>query len=819
MKNFKMLYIALIAFVASVFGACTNGFEPGPQVSGPQVSFAPTNPKTIVFTGSEGEGTQKLTLTRAESEQELSVFVIAEVEKGAESLFTIPELVNFAAGETTAELVMQIQSTQLENDKEYTVKLYLDETMSTPYGYAEWQVVFSVNPWELMTDSKGNNAKGKFRGLDLLTGLYSLDPTIEVDVDIYKHKSKNGVYRVSNPWIASFIASSGTSSKEEAEEAEGIKMTPADFEIDCSDPNCVWFAMQSTGCDFGYGLTYTMSMYWYDQTYASGSQGAVGGTLVDGIITIPVKGALALEPGYDDGAYYGNKNGMFRIVLPGVDVADYSLAVAYDGMDVAADNKTTTAKFKFTYGDDVTGINYMIVNGNVEADPSAALNTLFGGQDENILEVENFVKGGKEVGVRVGMERGVYTIVAAPADKNGQLRQKDYLVTSFYFAGIGDAEEHPCVINVETKKMSETGDIFGEDVVAANPDYATVAVNIVGEEIRYCKYLFADAATINGVMSQAGLTFQEVVLQFGAELPAQVLSLVNSEGGLATYFDGLDADTQYMVGVYAENNYGENAFASATHTTDAIPYSGSLVVGNYKMSCTMGAGTESETTFENIFNVSPVPGSNTDFLLSKFAIEDNLKWQAAYDEANNTLTLSGIANGLENYGPLFGNAYGDYNAEGTLKYGIFSYATEDENARGNDPIVLNVDPSTKQLCSLPAGSSIWVYVFQVAGEQLQNLGSYNAFDDTTVIAPYVEDGGAATASVKSTKSTIQIPFSSINKLKVSKFGLQNNRMTTPVSNSLNRGVKSVKPLVVEGYTPVKANGFKSTKTNAIPFRR
>ena len=169
MKNLKMLYIALIALVAGAFGACTNEFEPGPQVSGPQVSFADNNITSVEFTGAEGEGTQKLVLYRADATDALMVDVIAEVEKGAEKYFSIPEIVTFAAGEATTELVYTVDTQKFENDKTYIVKLYLDESVSTPYGYSEWTLSFALNPWELMTDDKGNNAKGKFRGNDLIS--------------------------------------------------------------------------------------------------------------------------------------------------------------------------------------------------------------------------------------------------------------------------------------------------------------------------------------------------------------------------------------------------------------------------------------------------------------------------------------------------------------------------------------------------------------------------------------------------------------------------------------------------------------------------
>lgn len=818
MKNLKMLYIALIALVAGTFGACTTSgeFEAGPQAEGPQVSFAANNPRSIEFTGSEGEGTQKLTLTRVESKEELSVFVIAEVEKGAEALFAIPEVVTFAAGETSAELVMNIQSTSLENDKEYTVKLYLDETVTTPYGYSEWQVTFSVNPWELMKDSKGNNVKGKFRGIDLITGLYNFDPSIEVDVDIYEHKSKKGVYRVANPWIPSIIAALGVSTQAEAE-AKGVKFTAANFEIDCSDPNCVWFEMQSTGCDFGYGLTYSMSMYWYDQTYQGGADGAVGGTLSEGIITFPVKGTLAMEPGYDDGAYYGNKNGMFRIILPGVEVADYSLAVEYDGMDVAADNKTTTAKFKFSYGDDVTGINYMIVNGNVESDPSDALTTLLGGQDENILEVEDFVKGGKEVGVRVGMERGVYTIVAAPADKNGQLREKDALVKSFYFAGIGEAEEHPCEIGILTEKFS----VVYPNYAAQYPDYTAFAYCIYGNDIKAGKYLVASTAAINNVLAQ-GATMEDIIIANGNDLTA--LGEVNGENGWVSNAVGLSASTSYTVAVMAENIYGEKAVVTATHVTDAIPYTGELQIGQYLMYCKKVYG-EGENDFVEsacLLNLEPqvIEGtaSNTDYFVAGLGVDTGTNWYATYDSAANTFTISGVEQGYEADGSLFGGLYGYANAEKTAAFGFFSYATED--SKGNDPLVLTVDPSTKALNGMQ-NFMFALPVFDMATQQQVGSMGYWYGDSTIIMVPSTDDD-ASTASVKSVKSvrnnTFVMPQFNANRMRILYNKLSGIKSAKLSNGSVKRSTTSVKPIVVEGYTPVKANGFKSVKTDKA-FRR
>ena len=828
MKNLKMLYIALIALVAGAFGACTNEFEPGPQMSGPQVSFLSSNPTSLEFTGDAAENAQKLTLSRIEKDEELEVLLLIEVEKGAEKLFTIPETVTFATGEATTELNFTVNQELFENDKEYKVNFVIaDEMQSTPYGYTEWTVKFALNPWELMTDSKGNNAKGKFRGADAIANVYSsIDPTVEVDVNIYEHKSQKGLYKVENPWHLTVVAGFGFPDLETAA-ANGITFTNKDFIIDCSNPEAVTFELQDIGCDFGYGLVYVMAAYWYDQEYAGGENGFAPGTLSEGIITFPTNGTLAMEPGYDSSIYYGNSNGLFRIVLPGYEATDYSLAVAYDGMDVAADNKTTTAKFKFSYGADVTGINYMLVEGDIENDPSDALTTLFAGEDEKILSVENFVKGEGEVGVKVGLERGMYTLVAASMDKDGNLDSKSAIAYYFYFPGLGDMEDHSCEIDVLVRKMSECVDIFGPDYVAANPDYSAFGYCIVGKDIKSVKFLITETATVEYYEAN-GYTLEQLTEEYGTEITAEYLAYVNSEGGLANFQYGLDGNTSYTIAVVAVNKYSEKATVAKTHTTDAIPYNGSLVLGDYSMSCVMWGGTEDEFPSENIFNIVNIAGYDNQFLLSEFAIEDSLKWYATYDETANTLTLSGLTVGNEDRGSLFGRCYGYYSQDGKYMYGIAYYATPSSN--GTDSVVLKVDPETNQICGLPTGAELWVTVYDVTSGQPEPVGAHNIFDDTTVIAPYVpaaegEQGGASTASVKSVSTpsvqTLMRNVSKVNMLKIATRNVQlaNFANIATSANISKKAISAVKPSVVENYTPVKAQGFQKVKTNAGVFRR
>lgn len=809
MKNLKMLYIALIALVTGAFGACTNEFEPGPQVSGPQVSFADTNITSVEFTGDASENTQKLILNRVDTAEDLMIDVIVEVEKGAEKYFTVPEFATFAAGESSTELEFVVDQSKFENDKTYTVKFYLDESASTPYGYNEWTVSFALNPWELMKDSKDNNAKGKFRGNDLFTALFNIDASVEIDVNIYEHKSIKGYYKVEDPWALSIALGFGYSSVAEAE-ADGIVNTHAHFLIDASNPNEVVFAQQTAGVDIGYGDLVIESGY---PRYFDAAAGA--GTLSEGIITFPTKGCIFAMPGYSSSAYYANNSGMFRIVLPGVEIADYSLAVAYDGMDVAADNKTTTAKFKFSYGADVTGINYMLVAGNQEEQASALLSTLVAGTDENILSVENFEVGKGEANVKVGLESGIYTIVAAPADKAGALRTKEALVQSFYFAGMGNTEEHPCEIGVITTKFSEAYPSYASQF----PDYMALAFCIYGTDIKDVKFVYFPTDQLNSILAQ-GATLEDVIIannfNDGNEYKVD-LAMVNSENGWTSNAVYLKSETEYTIAVLGTNTYGESAVATTTHTTDAEPkYTGELVIGNYSMYCKY-EDEDGVIESSSVFNVASNGGSHTDFIVTNFGVQSSYPWNAKYDSAAGTLTLDGTINGQGNK-CYFGGWYLYYSQANNTIFGL--YSVNGPESTGNDPVVLTVDPATKQISGL---ATTMVEVLVVDGSTGNPLYDALFVGGLTQIAPYAE-----AQKQSATLNPVYVPLRNANAVRNTLYKKPNIEIgaVEKIKNSVSleasaawktssKCVKSVKPSLVENYTPAKVRGFALKANPAV----
>ncbi len=820
MKNLKMLYIALIALVAGAFSACTTDYEPGPQAKGPQVMFLANNPTSLEFTGDVNENTQKLTLARVEKDEALSVYLLTEIAEGDESIFSIPEEVVFAAGEATAELVYTVDQSKLANDKTYTVNFIIaDENLTTSYGYNEWKVKYALNPWELVKDSKGNNAKGKFRGVSAIDAFWGVASAEEFDVDIYKHKNLQQ-YKIADPWVKVYMLGLEVESEEIL--AGQFSWTNADLIVDFTDPTNVKIPTQKMGISEDY--------YGYGEAYIAGS----GGTLEDGVITFPKGGIGYAHINATGGSLIPcNEDGLFRIVLPGVEVADYSLAVAYDGMDVTADDKVF-AKFKFSYGDDVTNVKYLILNGNWESKANEALTTLFAGEDKNILSIPDFVQGSKVANVKVGLEPGVYTIVTAPADKSGELRAKEAIVKSFPFKGIGAEEEHPCVLEVSTKKMSETVDIFGEEEVAANPDYVAFAFNIVGEQIKSCRYYINTSAVIADLLSM-GMTFDSVLSEYGRDIAIERLSLINSEGGMASYFSGLNPDTEYLLLVYGKNEYDEETIVYATHATDAVPYDGEFVIGQYDMYSKYVYGEGANDFIESDCRLTIEPqlinnvASETEFFVSGLGTDTGTRWYATYDSAAGTFTVSGIEEGYENYGCQFGTLYGYANKEQTEAFGFYSFASE--TSKGNDPLVLTVDATTKQLSGMGSYQFSLPIFDMTTGKQVASWGDYFGSVTTFTLVKESdnenssdnEDSGASTASVMSTNSlSVKVPFSSVNVSKindVSRFAMKPAIKMNFSSLSTNSGILSVKPFSVEKYTPAKVKGFTKVKANAAAIRR
>ena len=666
MKSIKIFFLATVAIVAGLFTACSDDdFKAGPEVDGAQVYF-PEN-VTTQHSISDDVSSIAIPVKRIAKDEALTVAVLASDESG---LFTIPSSVSFAAGKETSELLITFDRTKLEDGKEYPLSFLInDEDNTTPYGNRSLDITVMPWPWVKM-------GTGKFREgwlSDVFTG-----NMFEIDVTVHSHKSKEGIYMVEEmlgwPYMTEFFGAT------QEELSEQFSYTPSNIVIDCSNATQVTIEEQWSGItenSNGYGNFMIAS--------------AEPGTLVNGVITFPKDGLTAKLVGLDR-EFPANSQGTFRIMLPGAEIVDYTLSAVYDGMKVSADGETASAVIDFTYGADVTGISYVLASGNVSDTADEIAAAIAAGTAENIYEVKDFAVGAEKVSVEAELEAsGVYTVIALPKNKAGKLLEAEASASSFFFPGKGGSSAPECDLDAMLGLVS----VNWPEQSADCPDESSLYFEITGSELESLFTWLTPTANLEALLAE-GASEEELIDAYGTDQSAKFMPSINSKGGYGSAWINLLDDTSYTMLVKATNIYGKSAIVKANHATAAIPYSGALAIGRYRMSYS----EESGYACENVFRVHPTAGSATDFFVSGLGDSSStLQWYATYDSAAGTLTLDGQAKGYESYGNIFGGISSNYDPAGTYIYTWWSYVDPEGDAT-NDPLVFKVDASTKQLSEL-----------------------------------------------------------------------------------------------------------------------
>lgn len=719
MKTYRILYLAT-ALAAGLLVSCKEEvFEPGPEVSGAQVYF----PNDVATEYSIGDDVASVTIPvmRVSTEGAASVDILADlkdIEDADQSLFTIPAKADFQDGKDKAEFVISFDRAELVDGKEYKIGLLImDEENTTPYGNRSLYISISPWPWELL-------GTGKYRD-DWFCAMWK-GGNVERDVNIHKHKSMEGIYMVEDMFGWGFLTEFFGGTQEEIEGAGYVTYTPTNITVDCRNPEKVLIPEQFTGVtdlDPSYG-DYSILTAEY-------------GSFKDGVISFPVQG-LGLKCA--QGSMYANNNGLFRIVMPGTEIVDYSLSVAYSGMKVGADNETASAVLDFTFGADVNGISYVFVEGDASADFSEIASKIAEGTAVNIHSVENFVAGTETVSVEADLTAGEYTVVALPKKNDGSLSVEDAAAAAFYFPGMGGSLPE-CDASVTLYRFSEYPD--AADIAGEHPDYSDLIFEVKGSELKSVKYLMAESALIDANKDD----IENITIAQGYDLQSQMLDEVNQTGKTWGWFEKLDGGVSYTIVIYAVNKYGKKSLViSEPKSTATLPYSGELRIGRYNMKCTVQS-QDGPFTSDNTFTLSPTLDENV-FTLSPLGLNDvtAAKFYARYDADGSTLTLDGTIVGKEDKGNLFGTPLYYWNEEQTQVMGWMSYM-DLEGQSVNDPAVFTVDPATKQL----NGLSTYLDVFVCDAESLELLGSLAYFTPDGTSVSYVSGPSAVPSQVSSSQ--------------------------------------------------------------------
>lgn len=755
MKEIKKFLVMALALTAGVLAGCSEEeYEPGAKVDGTEVYF----PNTIASEYAVGDDESFVTVPvrRVKTDAAQTVTILASDES---KLFTIPASVTFGSGSDKADLIITFDRSKLVDGTEYPISLLItDEENTSPYGNN--MITFTITPWPW--EELG---VGKYRD-DWFTAMWGGD-NIEVDVTIHKHKSKEGVYMVEEMFGWPFLTEFFGGTEDQIVGAGYVTYTPTNITIDCSDPNKVYLPQQFSGVtdlDASYG------------DYVIAQIEGAWGTFADGIITFPTKG-LALF--CDAGGWYANTSGLFRIMLPGVEAADYSLTAKYDGMKVEADNETAKAVINFTYGADVTGISYILASGDVTSVADQIAAEMVAGNIENIYAVSDFVAGGENLSIGVEFAAaGNYTIVALPADKEGKLVAAEAAATTFYFPGMGGSAIPDCDIHAVLGSVTENMPDKAEEY----PDEAAMYFEVQGSELKTLQVLFAPTSSIEAEIAN-GATYEDLADAYGEDYTTKWLPEINETGSYSSLWINLNADMSYTMIVKATNTYGKKAVVTATCST-AVPdysfYTGELAIGKYFMTFQSG-----ETTFANTFSVLPVEGSTTDFIVQDLGMDNSTSWYATYDSASSKLTVDGIEVGYEEYGNQFGAGYGYWDAAKTMIFGFYSYASEE--SYGDDPCVFTVDPSTKEVATLDVMFAVPVY--DASTYEVYGYGGY--FPAGTAVS--MEKSYVSGSSLLLSLRPVRVPFSSVIVPSSSKAPLRSRFATHSLGKNLAKpaGVRTL----------------------------
>lgn len=142
---------------------------------------------------------------------------------------------------------------------------------------------------------------------DIVAPMYGMPAGMTAPCDVFEEKSHPGLYKISGFQLP-FVAEIFDTTEEEMALYEGGNWENAEIIIDAQNPNAVKIEEQFMG------ICLNSSDGWFYVTSMLNGAPFSNGTLANGEITFPVKGLLiALD---DDGYYYGNKSGMFKVVLP-----------------------------------------------------------------------------------------------------------------------------------------------------------------------------------------------------------------------------------------------------------------------------------------------------------------------------------------------------------------------------------------------------------------------------------------------------------------------------------------------------------------------
>lgn len=628
MKNIKFLFLALATLVAGAFTACQEDWTPGPVDSDKSV-YLPVDVNVAAFPTVDDESTPDVDerlralfpVYRQNTNGELTVefrtrlfdedlsFILERDEEGnpIETLpvpeaFKFDESVTFVDGENVAYLGITLNEVMLGRisvgelfDAEIMVK---DPQYHGNYGLYRKVISFGIpETWNPVDENLASNEGILFD--DFLSGLYGQPAGNGAPVVIEESGSRPGYYRLVNPFKEenAIVFIGGIPSD--------MSFAPGDtyLEVDARDPNNVFIPYQNVGVSIeGWGDVYI--------GMTTNTPGTLG-VLKDGIITFPANCMGVFQA--SGSGYYANTSGLFRIVLPGVSLVDYSMSVACVGMETSVDNTVTNAILNFATGADVEKFRFAVVKGDHPI--TTKVSTGIGKFEEQYHEaITNLIDDEYEPTDEDTMaeatpsqnswyvsfdESDLYTVFAVPYNANGEPVMENIASTFFYYRAAGSTTEAPEMPDMKVQFGSVANVMGNPQYEASYPAPYILCLNIAQEDGKYLSAVasyFAETAKVEAALA-AGETFESLLSSADAQDMSDAISGIAAGQFDPLLFNNLTPDTEYTVIVGTTNIYGQSAYYRADAKT--AKYNGFLNIGVYEFT---DGNSKMQIKFKPFFN-------------------------------------------------------------------------------------------------------------------------------------------------------------------------------------------------------------------------
>lgn len=508
----------------------TSGTEDDPDNYG--VYFPEQTSPTEVERDPAEEATVTYKVRRAKYLDAITVPVAVTASK--EGIFEI-EPITFGPGEQETEFTVTFP--KAEEGEKYTCDIRIeDPRYISLYGPRATGLSFSVirAGWELVTNADGTATKGKWRD-DLVANMYSLpsatfNPNPEVEMEIYQRRDIKGYYRMKVYNDTFMEALAGAKINYQGRNVYTI--------VDARNPDKVFIPYQSTGLTLVSGNGELKFASNVSENFMMDESTGQYGTLKDGIITFPAQSVM-LELEKEAGKfYYGNRNGMLRILLPGIVVPDYTVTLA------KSEPADGVVEIAVKLAEDVEAMKFAVFEGVLDSGQASLT-----AQDMDAAKTfDGEVKTSGTIRIE-NRTTGKYTLVGCIYDKEGTMR--DYVSVSFGYVAKDD--EKPVIL---TMGLEATQEFAGQGITPDN----SAKFYAFGEGIESVVYGLFRTDRLRGADPDELLDAQ------GIQFTAGQLTALNA-GHFSTMFTGLNGDSDYTLLLRAGNGYIRKTMQATYRTT------------------------------------------------------------------------------------------------------------------------------------------------------------------------------------------------------------------------------------------------------------